>query len=55
MLYGRIRFARPCQVLERNSIQRKGLVEEGLDFVLKPLTPKDLLRKVREILDRKKF
>lgn len=33
-------------------IQRKGIIEEGLDFVLKPVTPKDLLRKVREILDR---
>jgi len=34
-------------------IHKKGLFEEGLDFISKPINPADLLRKVREILDRK--
>jgi PAS domain S-box-containing protein len=33
-------------------INRKGIFEEHMDFVLKPANPKDLLRKVREVLDR---
>lgn len=33
-------------------IQRKGIIEEGVDFILKPVSPKDLLKKVREVLDR---
>lgn len=33
-------------------LERKGLTEEGLDFIIKPVTPKDLLRKVREMLDK---
>jgi PAS domain S-box-containing protein len=33
-------------------IQEKGLTQEGIDLVLKPLTPNQLLGKVREILDR---
>jgi PAS domain S-box-containing protein len=32
--------------------QRKELLDEGMDFLLKPIAPKDLLRKVRETLDR---
>jgi PAS domain S-box-containing protein len=33
-------------------VYKKGLLETGLDFVLKPIGPTDLLKKVREILDR---
>lgn len=33
-------------------IQEKGLTQEGIDLVLKPLSPNHLLGKVREILDR---
>jgi CheY-like chemotaxis protein len=32
-------------------INQKGLLEEGLHYVSKPLTPDGLLRKVREVLD----
>ena len=32
-------------------VSRDSLLEEGLHFVLKPVAPKDLLRKIREILD----
>ncbi|MCL4457049.1 MAG: PAS domain S-box protein [Nitrospirae bacterium] len=35
-----------------NLIHKKGILEEGLDFILKPVSPKELLGKVREILDR---
>ncbi|MGC1454923.1 MAG: response regulator, partial [Nitrospirota bacterium] len=35
------------------SVSRKGLLEAGLDFVPKPISPSDLLKKVREILDRR--
>ncbi len=33
-------------------IDRGKMVEEGFDFIVKPAQPKDLLRKVREILDK---
>ncbi len=33
-------------------IQKIGILEEGLNFVLKPISPKELLRKVREVLDK---
>jgi len=33
-------------------MHKKGILDEGLEFVMKPLSPMDLLRKVREILDR---
>ncbi|MEW6418302.1 MAG: hypothetical protein AB1480_09290 [Nitrospirota bacterium] len=33
-------------------IQKIGILDEGLNFVLKPLSPKELLRKVREVLDK---
>jgi two-component system cell cycle sensor histidine kinase/response regulator CckA len=33
-------------------IKRKGLLEEGFNFISKPISPKGLLRKVREVLDK---
>ncbi|MBI5026356.1 MAG: response regulator [Nitrospirae bacterium] len=33
-------------------IHKKGILEEGLNFILKPVSPKELLRKVREVLDK---
>jgi len=33
-------------------IHKKGILEEGLDFLVKPISPNNLLRIVREILDR---
>ncbi|HAM52267.1 MAG TPA: hypothetical protein DCP92_16825 [Nitrospiraceae bacterium] len=32
-------------------IQKKGLLDTGLNFVYKPITPTGLLQKVREVLD----
>jgi polar amino acid transport system substrate-binding protein len=32
-------------------IQNRGLSEEGIELVMKPVQPKDLLRKVREMID----
>jgi PAS domain S-box-containing protein len=34
-------------------INTRELTEAGFDFILKPVVPRDLLKKVREILDRK--
>lgn len=34
-----------------NLIHKKGILDEGLNFILKPVSPKELLRKVREVLD----
>jgi hypothetical protein len=33
-------------------IHRMGILEDGIDFISKPISPNDLLAKVREILDR---
>ncbi|OGW41905.1 MAG: hypothetical protein A2010_07315, partial [Nitrospirae bacterium GWD2_57_9] len=33
-------------------IHKKGILETGLDFVLKPISPTDFLNKVREVLDK---
>jgi len=33
-------------------ISRKGILEEGMDFISKPVTPRDLLAKIRGILDK---
>jgi CheY-like chemotaxis protein len=33
-------------------IHKKGILEEGLDFITKPISPEELLRKVREVLDK---
>jgi PAS domain S-box-containing protein len=34
-----------------NTIQTRGLLDEGLHFVAKPVPPRQLLRRVREVLD----
>ncbi len=34
-------------------IHKKGIIEEGIELLLKPISPNELLRKVREVLDRK--
>ncbi|MEW6417052.1 MAG: PAS domain S-box protein [Nitrospirota bacterium] len=34
-------------------IHKKGVMENGLDFVMKPFSPHDLLKKVRGVLDKK--
>jgi DNA-binding response OmpR family regulator len=33
-------------------INTRELTEAGFDFILKPVVPRDLLKKVREVLDR---
>jgi PAS domain S-box-containing protein len=33
-------------------IHKKGILEEGLDFILKPISPQELLKKVREVMDK---
>jgi DNA-binding response OmpR family regulator len=33
-------------------VHKKGILDTGLDFVLKPITPTAFLKKVREVLDR---
>jgi PAS domain S-box-containing protein len=33
-------------------IHQKGILDEGLDFISKPISPEELLRKVREVLDK---
>ncbi|MEW6067253.1 MAG: ATP-binding protein [Nitrospirota bacterium] len=34
-------------------IHKKGIIEDGLDFILKPFSPSTVLTKVREVLDRR--
>lgn len=36
----------------REVLSKKGLIDEDPDFILKPVTPRELLRRVREVLDR---
>jgi len=33
-------------------VHNKGILEKGLNFILKPLSPEELLRKVRKVLDK---
>ena len=33
-------------------IDKDSMLKEGFDFIMKPAPPKDLLRKIREVLDR---
>jgi DNA-binding response OmpR family regulator len=33
-------------------IHKKGVLDEELDFISKPVSPKELLKRVREIIDR---
>ncbi len=33
-------------------LSKKQLLDEGMDFILKPVSPKDLLEKIRKMLDR---
>jgi DNA-binding response OmpR family regulator len=33
-------------------INESGILEEGINFIPKPISPQELLRKVREILDK---
>jgi hypothetical protein len=33
-------------------ISKKGILEEGFDFISKPVNPDALLRKIRDVLDR---
>ena len=35
-------------------ISKHGIIEDDLHFISKPLSPSELLRKVREVLDQKK-
>ncbi len=35
-----------------DKIHKEKMIEEGLEFILKPVSPKDLLKKVREMLDK---
>jgi DNA-binding response OmpR family regulator len=32
-------------------IKKQGMIEEGLEYIQKPVSPKALLKKVRELLD----
>jgi PAS domain S-box-containing protein len=36
----------------KDIIQKRGILQEGLNFIPKPTSPKELLRKVREVLDK---
>jgi DNA-binding response OmpR family regulator len=36
---------------EADIINRKGMLEAGLNYLAKPVTPKQLLAKIREVLD----
>ena len=33
-------------------IHKKGILEEGLNFISKPFAPTEFLRKVRDVLDK---
>lgn len=35
-------------------MHRRGIIEKGIPFISKPVSPTALLRKVREVLDEKR-
>lgn len=41
-----------CNGYSQNFLMQKGELGEQTEFILKPVTPRDLLVKVREALDR---
>ena len=57
--YEEIRAIRPgIKVLfisgySADMISQEGILEKGSSFISKPVSPSELLRKVREVLDRK--
>jgi PAS domain S-box-containing protein len=59
--YDEIRKSRPdIKVLfvsgyAADIIQKKGILNQGLHFVFKPISPVHLLKKVREVLDKKNY
>lgn len=57
-VYDRIRKMRPDMKTLFSSgytadrIDKDGMRKEGFDFIMKPVSPKDLLKKIREVLDK---
>ena len=57
-VYNEIKRARPdmkalfVSGYNEEVIHKKGILEEGLNFISKPFAPTEFLRKVREVLDR---
>jgi FixJ family two-component response regulator len=39
----------------RNAVVRQGRIEEGIDYLQKPVTQTELAEKVRDVLDRPPF
>ena len=37
---------------DKIGLDKDSMVKEGYDFIMKPVSPKDLLRKIRELLDK---
>jgi PAS domain S-box-containing protein len=35
-----------------DKMDKDGMLKDGFDFIMKPVSPKDLLRKIREVLDK---
>jgi hypothetical protein len=35
-----------------NIIHKRGILDEGLDFIIKPFSPNALLREVRKVLEK---
>ncbi len=58
-VYDEIKMKRPdVRVIfmsgyDANILHKKGVIEEGLEFISKPIMPDELLRKVREVLDKR--
>lgn len=34
-----------------DKVYKEGMLEKGIDLILKPVSPRDLLKKVREVLN----